>query len=359
MLLACGLFAAGPSGVLSAAAQSLDATSLTITPPFFTLNVAPGDTWSSAIRVVDTNPGPLPVTAQVMGFTAADDEGHGSFIKLSDLVNDPNALANWITLASSSATVPPNGAVDIPFTVKVPHDASPGGHYAGILIGTAPSSPAANAGSHVGVSSFISALIFVRVAGTVKEAGEIREFSTDKSFYQDPNVDFTLRFANTGNVHVRPVGKIQIYNAFGQEKGSISLNENGGLGYVLPSSTRAFEATWQNQGNLWDIGQYTAVVTLAYGENGAKNVSQTVTFWIIPVGLLVTDGLIALLIAGLFLFLLRRYVRKMLAREIGYLPPQKSQKSKGDHAVGHPHSLPPPPPETFDKGEKGVVDLRK
>ncbi|HUZ93129.1 MAG TPA: hypothetical protein VNG29_04000, partial [Candidatus Paceibacterota bacterium] len=42
-------------------AQANDAVALTITPPFFEFNANPGDSWSSSIRVVNTNPGSLPV----------------------------------------------------------------------------------------------------------------------------------------------------------------------------------------------------------------------------------------------------------------------------------------------------------
>lgn len=322
-----------------AQAQTADGVALTITPPFFTLNVAPGDAWASSIRVVNTNGGTLPVVATVMGFAPSDEQGHGNFVKLGSLANDPDALANWITVSQPSVAVPSDGAVDVPFSIAVPRDASPGGHYAAILIGTQPATEATTTGAHIGVSSFISALIFVRVAGDIKEAGTIKEFSTDKAWYQDPNVNFSIHFANTGNVHIRPVGEIQIYNALGKEEGVIPINQAGDLGYVLPSSTRRFDAAWQGSGNLWDIGEYSAVVTLAYGEGGIKSASQTLTFWVLPLGKLAEDTLVFVVILGCFIFLLKRYIRRTLAREIGqYAKPAKSKsgadsKSKPSDAL--------------------------
>ncbi len=340
---------------MRAHAQAADATSLTITPPFFTINVSPGDAWASSIRVVNTNPGNLPVAASVMGFRPTDNRGHGTFIRLSSLASDTDALANWITVSPSAAVVPPDGAVDIPFSIAVPRNASPGGHYAGILIGTQPIDATGTAsvdGSHIGISSFISALIFVTVSGDINEAGAIREFATDKPFYQHPNVDFSLLFANTGNVHVRPVGQIQIYNMFGKEVGTVPINQEGDLGYVLPSSTREFDEQWQGAGSLLDIGQFTAVLTLAYGTDGTKSVSQSLTFWVLPVGQIIEDAIILLLIVGGFIFFLRRYVRKMLEREMGHYGPR---------------SAPPPPQHQRSSGERSargersddVVDLRK
>lgn len=301
--------------VSHAHAQSTDATALTITPPFFQLNVSPGDAWASSIRVVNTNNSDLPVTASVMGFGSSDESGHAIFTPLADLANDKDALANWIVLGSSSIVIPRGQAMDIPFSIVVPHDAAPGGHYAAILIGTTPPT-GGPAGSHVGVSSFISSLIFVRVSGDITESAQIQEFSTDKSYYQTPDVNFTLRLANIGNVHLRPTGQITIYNAFGKQVGQVGVNQGGDLGYVLPSSTRRFDVGWQGQSSIFDVGQYSAVVTLAYGEDGSKSVSQTVTFWVVPYDKILEDLIVALLVGWFITYILRRIIRRMLAREI-------------------------------------------
>jgi hypothetical protein len=266
--------------------------------------------------VVNTNASDLHVNAEVMGFAAGDDQGHGSFIPLSQLANDGDALANWIVVSNSAITVPSGQAVDVPFSVSIPLSASPGGHYAAILIGTG--APAAQAGeSQVGVSSYISALIFVRVSGNIVESAQIHSFSTNKSLYQTPDVPFTINIQNTGNVHIRPTGMIQIYNAFGKERGEISINETSTLGYVLPSSSREFDVEWLGQPSLLDIGPYTAVLSLAYGENSTKSVTETIGFWILPIGQLSEVAFFIIIAAMLCMYVLRRIVRKMLANEIG------------------------------------------
>jgi hypothetical protein len=296
-------------------AQSTDAMSLTITPPFFELNVNPGDVWSSSIRVVNTNAATLQVHAMVMGFAAADEFGHGNFIPLSQLTGNSDALANWITVSGATVSVPADGATDVPFTVSVPSDASPGGHYGAILIGTGSAATSTN-GSQVGVSSFISALIFVRVSGNIVESAQVHSFSTDKSYYQTPDVNFSVNIQNTGNVHVRPVGMIQIYNAFGKERGELDINATGSLGYILPSSSREFDEEWQGQPSLLDIGHYTAVLSLQYGENGTKSLTQTVGFWVLPIGQLAEVAFSIIIAAMAVMYILRRVVKNMLAREM-------------------------------------------
>lgn len=297
---------------------------LTITPPLFELNLDPGDTWSSSIKVVNTNEGSIPVESSIMGFEASDDLGHGQFIDPSNFAGDDDSLTNWITVPGAPVVIPPGSSGEIPFSIVVPPTASPGGHYAAILIGTG-SAGTSTEGSHIGVSSFISALIFVSISGNVIEQGNITSFSTDKNYYEDPDVDLSLNFANTGNVHVRPVGEIDIYNAWGKQRGTIPVNSAGGFGYVLPSSSRTFSFEWQGTPSLFDIGPYTAVVTLAYGDNNSKSVSQTVTFWILPLKklFLVIFGTLFFLI--IFFVAIRRYVRRALSLEIakyGPVPPK-------------------------------------
>jgi hypothetical protein len=340
-----------------ARAQTANSLSLTITPPFFMLNVSPGDSWASSIRVVNANSGGLPVTASVSGFEAADDEGHGTFIPLSSVANDPDALANWITLPQPSVNVPQDGEADIPFSISVPQNAAPGGHYAAILIGTGSGNASGTAGSHVGVSSYISALIFITVSGNINEEGNIQEFSVDRAWYQDPNVNFSIRFANTGNVHVRPSGEIQIYNAFGKEQGTIPVNQNGYLGYVLPSSTRLFTASWQGPTSIWDIGQYTAVITLAYGQNGTKSASQSLAFWVLPIDQILEDAAIIIFVIGGFVLFIRRYVRKALEREIGRFGSPMPGKGKEDIMHSHKKEKKSGKRSESDRGS-GTIDLR-
>ena len=306
-------------------ARAADGVTLTITPPLFELNLNPGDSWSSSIKVVNTNAGAIAVDNSVVGFSAADDEGHGQFTDLSALAGDSDALANWIATPRAPVVIPSNGAGEVPFTISVPDDASPGGHYAAILIGTGGGADATGTeGSHVGVSSFISALIFVRVAGTITEAGNIASFTSDRSYYEDPDVALSLEFANTGNVHLRPVGEIDIYNAWGKERGTIPINQTPGFGYVLPSSTRKFDVEWKGAPSFFDIGPYTAVATFAYGDEGNKSVSQTISFWILPIKKLLTVMFGTLFFIAVFFIAIRRYVKKALALEMakyGSAPP--------------------------------------
>lgn len=59
----------------------------------------------------------------------------------------------------------------------------------------------------------------MRVEGDVQEDGGIREFRAIDSFLDTPDVTFSLRFENKGNVHLQPRGNIVITNMWGQREG--------------------------------------------------------------------------------------------------------------------------------------------
>ena len=106
------------------------------------------------------------------------------------------------------------------------------------------------------ISSFVSSLLFVNIKGDVVESGRIREFSTSQSLYQTPNVDFSVRFENTGNTHVHPQGEVTIYNMWGKERGQVMINnQDDDFGNVLPQSIRRFQFSWSGEQSLFDMAR--------------------------------------------------------------------------------------------------------
>jgi hypothetical protein len=238
--------------------------------------------------------------------------------------------------------------------VRVPESADPGGHYAAIMIG--PSSEDRESGSHMKVSSFVTSLLFVRIKGEVVESGRIREFGTERTLYQRPEANFVLRFENTGNTHLRPQGSITLYNMYGKERGQVLINEKSNFGNVLPRSIRKFQFSWSGEESLLDIGRYSAVVTLGYGENGKQNTSATTYFWVVPlVPVSITLG-IALFFLLLMTWLIRRYIRRALTIErmhlgLGEHPNVPDRQIQEHEQISTIRALVQPIKE-------GVVDLR-
>lgn len=298
-----------PNGALIAQEKQ----SLSVTPPFNQLVVKPGDTFKSIIKVVNVNSFPLTVYATPVNFETADEQGHPKFIPLLNDPIDKTTFAGWLEVTREPITIAPESTVSVEYSIFVPDNAPPGGHFAAILIGTRPPVDSEQPQpATVKTSQVVSSLFLARVAGEVVEGGQIREFSVAKSFSSTPKAEFILRFENTGNVYVQPQGDITIYNMWGKERGFIPVNHKTNFGNVLPKSIRKFSFAWEGTPSITDIGRYKAVATISYGIDAKQSVDRTVYFWVIPVkATLITLGFIV----GFILFVMfavRLYIRNML-----------------------------------------------
>ncbi len=285
--------------------------SLSVTPPLFQLSVNPGDVWQSSVKIVNVNDTELVVFAEVVNFEPVGEHGQGKFNPILNETEKTGTLAEWIEVANGPYIIPPQQSKEISFFVDVPDDASPGGHFAAILIGTQPPRDSKNK-LIVQVSQAVTSLFFVRIEGDVNEAGGIREFKMKDGFVPEPHAEFLLRFENKGNVHLQPRGDIIITNMWGKERGVIPINHLTHFGNVLPNSIREFDFSWKGESSITEIGRYKAIVTLAYGENGIKSTSAITYFWVLPVkGTLITLGLLTLFI-WFISWSIKLYIRKML-----------------------------------------------
>lgn len=300
---------------ISVSAADQSSFTLTITPPLFQMTTTPGQDWSSDIKVVNNNPYDITVYTSVMNFLAQGEGGSGKFIPSGSSSDIPGGytLASWFEVSKAPIFIRAEQSASVPFTLHVPKDAEPGGHYGAILIGTEP--PPKTGGSSVRVSSQLTSLFLVRVSGDVKEEGDIRSFSTEKTLYQEPHANFALRFENKGNVHLLPQGNITIYNMWGKERGRIQINQEADFGNVLPQSIRKFNFEWAGEQNFFDVGRYKAIATLAFGDKEKKTVYRAVNFWVIPVAPALKIFAFLILFVWFVVWSIRRYVKKALALE--------------------------------------------
>lgn len=322
----------GWSLCVSFALANTGSMTFTVTPPLFQIAIAPGETWSSEITVVNSNPYDMTVYAEPVGFEPAGETGRPRFLYADRATSgasvfERNVSAGWISVPAEGARVARERTLAIPFTLTVPSDAPPGGHYAAILIGNREPDDAVREEGAVAVTSAIASLLFIRVTGDVVEHGRIRELSTERSVYERASARLSLRFENLGNVHLQPQGAITIYNMFGKKRGEITVNQTGGFGNVLPGSIRSFAFTWDSDAGLWDIGRYRADVTLGYGFESKQFAHATTYFWVLPIAPLAQVLVGALLTFHFFAWAIRAYIRRALALE------RVSTQGAGSHGV--------------------------
>lgn len=337
------LFLLLASGLFFPTAHAQDSVVLSVSPTLFEMTANKTQTWSSTVRVINANPFPITVYTETVNFEPTGEVGQGTLIPVFDAEAAGDTLAEWITVETGEITIPAEQTLSVPFTISVPDDAAPGGHFAAILVGTR-SLDSGDDQPQVETSQVVTSLVFLSVAGDIMESGNIREFSSSQAVYESTDATFSLRFENTGNVHIQPQGEIEIRNMWGQLRGRVPINKNSQFGNVLPESIRSYTFHWSSEWSLADVGRHTAITTLAYGEDTRQFADAKTTFWVIPWKILLLTVLVLGGFIALVVWSIKLYVRRML--QLAGVTPElhKQQRNKSVSVVA--------------PIEAGILDLR-
>lgn len=278
----------------------MEGQGLTISPPILEINLEPGNVYNQIIKVTNPTKNLVEVYPVVMNFTAKDETGSPGFSPASD-ESQTYAMAKWITFSQNKLALTSQQVVEFKYTIKVPADAEPGGHYGVVFFASQPPKLTGDI-SQVAIASQVGSLVLGRVAGEISEQGAVEAFSVAKKFYFKPPVDLIARIKNNGNVHFKPTGDISIKNMFGSDIGKVTVNDS--KGNVLPQSIRKFEQKWDPATSPFykiPIGRFTANLALAYGEIN-QPLSATVSFWVIPIWFIVVVAAVIILIIALIIW---------------------------------------------------------
>lgn len=220
-------------------------------------------------------------------------------------------LTDWLIIQTEPLTVPAFSSVEIPVTINVPVDATPGSHFGGIFVSVEPPK-LREIGAGVGYE--VASIISIRISGDIIDTARVRSFSTDKLLYGTKEVQFTARIENQGNILIRPRGPLTITSVFGGKPEVMTVNEN--LAGVFPGTARDINFTWSSDG--FGFGKYEAVLALAYdGKDGQKTIDATVIFWVFPIK--VMAGILFAIVTVVFLgyVLTRYYINQAIMRSAG------------------------------------------
>ena len=284
------------------AQQNAQNTRITVTPVTFSLTSNPGDSLNNVIKVRNDGAVSQQVTVEALDFKPEGEEGG---VALSEEDTSSYSLASWIQIDNPSFTLGAGQERNVPFLIRVPGNAEPGGHYASVFAYVSPPNTQQSSGSFIGQR--VGSLILLRVAGDVQESATIESFEKVQENPSSP-VLFNIRVKNDGSVHVRPQGFVTITDVFNNKVADLKVDERN----VLPDSVRRLEANWENPPF---IGYFNASVLLQYGENN-NQMTSTMTFWILPLKELAIGGAI-LLVALFILWLGRKRIGKSMAALVG------------------------------------------
>ncbi len=268
---------------------------MTVTPVRYEIKGNPGETLIEEMMIMNEDPVPVTYYSSFANFEAQGETGSASFVEPVD------DIGTWIETEKSVSLIPGEQR-SVSYSIKIPENAEPGGHFGVIFWGTSPG--VGENGEQLSVSAQTGILILLSVSGDVKEEAGLLDFlkKDNKFWYNSLPVTFTYRFKNDGGDRIKPTGFIRISNTlFIPTK---KLDANPVNGNILPASTRKFVVDWVKytepkntvaptsviknffhkayyQWKNFAVGLYSAKLDITYGLQ-EKNVNKTVFFFVFP-----------------------------------------------------------------------------
>lgn len=288
-------------------AQGKSGQAFSISPPLVDMKAKPGQTVTAKITLTNVSNGELLIKNQFNDFGAKNETGEPSIV-FDDNDSTAYSLRQWIS-GPPPFVLKSKESRTIDFSIRVPKEAEPGGHYAVIMFtGTAPELEE----SGVALKAGIGTLVLLRVEGKIENKASLVEFFSSNglfakaSFFETGNLGFVTRIKNEGNVHIKPTGTIEIKDMSGKVVQKLRFNGDPSdpkdqPHSILPGSIRRFEQAFDQS---WMLGRYEA--TLDVKAAGNIHITDKVTFWVIPWKLIV----LSLVGIGLGFFLLKSLIKK-------------------------------------------------
>lgn len=194
-----------------------------LSPPKFEFDTDPWKTISWVIKITNNSDAKMVLESDVQDFIAWWETWQPSFV-------DPNSnhssisLWKWVVVNNwENVEVQIWEKKEIPFAINIPEDAEPWWHYWSIFFFEKAWD------WQIAVVKKIWSLVLVKVSWEIREEWKIEEFSVwnieeefnENFLFTNYPVDFSLRFKNTWNIHIKPNWEIKIFNTFWSELGNI------------------------------------------------------------------------------------------------------------------------------------------
>lgn len=210
------------------------------TRTYFKLSVDPGGTLSDQVTVVSFSDRPLRLLVDAVDGRTSETTG-SVYANRQDPVQSTGA---WVSPALSQLTLQPRARATAGFTVRVPKDASPGDHLAGIAFENAEPQ---TSGGQFAVTLVTRAVIgiLVRVTGPAQPFSlRIFDIGWEPPSGDHPQAAVVAELANTGQLLGKPYLRAEVFSPGYQRKVERQLDT------ILPGDTIRYRLPWPEEPKL-------------------------------------------------------------------------------------------------------------
>lgn len=295
---------------------------ISVAPHTFELDVFPGEIRQEKIKIFNQSEVAIPISTRVTDFTAAEESGEMLFDESAQDISI--AARKWMKIENPKFILEPWEKGEMRFSIEVPENAEPGGHYVVILFEpTLPSfyfkEDQPRAIPTLGVLFLLSVKTFALEPVPQDQQIEIVEFGLPReqrianlekafaaAFQIVPGVlaaeinivektpsSFVLRIKNNDIFHHKLSGKLLILNIFGKKVGESEIKRTT----ILPGKIRRFPIEFSPEvpeklkwlpasiSNFLvqntSFGKYRVILDLGEEKSGLV-INQAMAFWAFP-----------------------------------------------------------------------------
>jgi len=295
--------------IVSAQETGKNGPSLRISPAIFDLDLRPGDNVTKEIYVFNESNKDAEIISEVADFSYNQ---NGQIVFSEEGVENAatTSMKKWMSYPEKEFPLKAGENKKLTFSINVPANAEPGGHYGVMFFKTKPQGE-----GNVGVSARVGALVLVTLPGNVTKTGSVSNFQvgsidmknniTPASFIAKGPVGFSFTILNSGNAHFIPTGNIIITDMWGKQ-----------VAEVKPQEARAFPGvprTYVQSAHFDPWGSYTATLSLKDGDGNPMQV-LTVKFWGFNYQLVIQYLILIILIIILLTYGIKQYNRWIISQ---------------------------------------------
>jgi hypothetical protein len=244
--------------LLAMASSAASAQSLGLAPAQVVQTFKPGVPFEFELSTINNGDSSVEMSVEITDFWY-NDKNEKTFGVAG---TSPRSAANWIQFVPEHFQVAGHGTQKMKAVVTPPADAR-GGYYAVLFVQSKPKLSFDNAEDKKAVFTNIRIGCLVLLSAEKTEDFKI-ELNNVKLTPPSPNTPLSLDFdvLNSGNTHVFPFARLAVLDA--NRKLVAKADNQDEVRRFLPGQKNAVHVGWP--GTL-PAGQYTAVLTVAYGED--------------------------------------------------------------------------------------------
>lgn len=222
---------------------------LALSPIRTEIDVAPGTAVKRSLQLSNYSDKPISVNLDAEEFNVTDQQYDYAFSAGTN-------IAKWVMYTKNTIDLAPGRSESVPYTINVPMNAEPGGHYISLF---AASNTQDDPGK-IQTRQRVVSLVYLTVKGNVTRIGSLK--SLHSPFVFDGYEKWRMVLANDGTTHYRSRYDVRVFNIFdGRQVVAVSGNT-----LVLPRTKRDIVAQMPIPKH---VGLYRVSYTVGLGDTPA------------------------------------------------------------------------------------------